>query len=413
MPRFTTVLLLGSLVALNPMPTVAQTALGSIAYVRGSDRREIHVIDPNAANDRTLWRAPRPAVSVDSLVWSPNGAELAFSSDHEQACSTFESDIFVLTPARTVRRVTNAPACADLADRPKASVTVHLENRTPTSDNFFVYVAGAPEVQPMPLGPFGTGTLTFDDVAVLGDDVLQEIVVTNGTYRWTDPARAVQVRPADAVDAGTFVIYEGGGLKLHGAYNVVWRGDGSRISFGVGVCGAKYETPADAGPGGPVAPVLNVDGLACLYDRGPTPASANQVLYYDLGRSTVQLAVAGSGTLGETVLSGYEADFIHALQWLPDGSGFLFVADRLNDDIIWSGNIYEYSFATRKTTRLTSLVNEFANFFSVSPDGQWVVFERSREQYRTGPIELWVMRRNGSELRRLVADGQLPAWGSH
>ena len=88
-----------ALAALNPLPSEAQSSQGTIAYVRGGDRREIHMIDLNGANDRTLWTEPSPTASVDSLAWSPDGSQLAFSSDHEEACSTFENDIFVLGAA--------------------------------------------------------------------------------------------------------------------------------------------------------------------------------------------------------------------------------------------------------------------------------------------------------------------------
>lgn len=403
-------LLLATLPAMSPLPTAAQSSPGIIAYVRGAERNEIHTIDPSGANDLTIWREPRSFASIDSLAWSPDGAELAFSSDHEQGCSTFENDVYVLNAATGLRRVTNAPSCDRLAELPKGSVTVEVENRTTSSDNFFVYVAGAPDVQPLPLGPFGSGTLTFDDVASLGENVLQEIIVTNGTYRWTDPGSAVRVRPTETVHAGTFVVNEQGGLKQHGAYGVEWRGDADQITFGVGPCGPKYQTPVTSGPATPITPILTVDALACYYDRGPTPALANRFLYYDVGAGAVYLATAGGSAPAETLLAGADADFIRSVQWLPDGSGFLFSKDRLNDDIVWSGGLYEYSFGTRKVSQLSSLGSDFVSFFSVSPDGQWVVFERSKTQFREGPIELWVMRRDGTQMRRLVADGQLPSW---
>ena len=71
-------------------------------------------------------------------------------------------------------------------------------------------------------------------MAVLGDGVLQEIVVTIGAYRWLDPSTAVHVQPGEIVDAGTFTVYEQGGLKGHGAHNVVWKGDAAQIAFSIG-----------------------------------------------------------------------------------------------------------------------------------------------------------------------------------
>jgi Tol biopolymer transport system component len=60
--------------------------------------------------------------------------------------------------------------------------------------------------------------------------------------------------------------------------------------------------------------------------------------------------------------------------------------------------------------QITSLSDGFANYFTVSPDGQWIVFERSKAQFREGSLELWLVRRDGTQPRRLVSDGQLPAW---
>jgi hypothetical protein len=37
-----------------------------------------------------------------------------------------------------------------------------------------------------------------------------------------------------------------------------------------------------------------------------------------------------------------------------------------------------YDFGTRKVTQVTQLQNEFTGAFSISPDGQWIVFERSK-----------------------------------
>lgn len=401
------------LLTLTPLQLQAQTTPGTIAYVRASGRQEIRAIEPNGANDRAIWTEPTPDGSIDSLAWSPDGTRLAFSSSHEQACSTFENDVFILGSSGDIHRVTNPPTCSALAELPSGAVTVTVENRSPGSDNFFVYVAGAPSVQPLPLGPFGSGTVTFEQVAVLGEDLLQEVVVTNGTYRWLNAGSAVHVRPGELVDAGTFVVFDQGGLKQHGAYSLVWRGDGSQISFGMGQCGPKYQTPANASAGAAITPVLDASGLACYYDRGPTANLAGRVLYADLGAAAIYLTSTGAPGPGELLLSGEQADFVHALQWLPDGSGFVFAKDRLDDDIQWTGNLYEYSFATRGTKQITALPpNEFANFFSISPDGQWLVFERSKQQFREGSLELWVVRRDGTQLRKLVADGQLPAWST-
>ena len=63
------------------------------------------------------------------LAWRPDGRELAFSSEHEEACSLYESDVYAIGyDGAGYRRVTNSPACAALAGLPKGSVKVNVTN---------------------------------------------------------------------------------------------------------------------------------------------------------------------------------------------------------------------------------------------------------------------------------------------
>src|SRR5688572_1889561 len=85
-------------------------AAGTIAYVRGG---EIRLINPDGTGDRLLWRTPRPELgfTVTGMAWRPDGAELAFASNHEMATSWFERDIYGIGADGTgLRRLTNAPA---------------------------------------------------------------------------------------------------------------------------------------------------------------------------------------------------------------------------------------------------------------------------------------------------------------
>jgi hypothetical protein len=106
--------------------------LGIIAYVRRSTH-DIHVISPDGSGDRVLWTAPHPLAlwAAQDLAWRPDGGELAFSSEHEETCSWYQSDVYAIRYNGTgYRRVTNSPACAALASLPKGSVAVNFTNLT-------------------------------------------------------------------------------------------------------------------------------------------------------------------------------------------------------------------------------------------------------------------------------------------
>ena len=85
---------------------------GIIAYVKRSTG-DIHLISPDGTGDRRLWTNPGQSGinGMLCLTWRPDGRELAFTSQHEQVCSCYESDVFAIgTNGADYRRVTNAPA---------------------------------------------------------------------------------------------------------------------------------------------------------------------------------------------------------------------------------------------------------------------------------------------------------------
>ena len=157
----------------------ASAGLAVIAYVRGSTY-DIHAVSPGGSGDHVLWNAPRPLTTWPAfdLAWRPDGRELAFSSEHAEGCSWYQSDVYAIHYKGTgYRRITNAPACTELARLPRGSVTVNLTKLT--GDFVQVYVAGAPGVQTV----FGSGTMTLHNVADFGSGVAQPAIDINGLYR--------------------------------------------------------------------------------------------------------------------------------------------------------------------------------------------------------------------------------------
>jgi Tol biopolymer transport system component len=142
-------------------------------------------------------------------------------------------------------------------------------------------------------------------------------------------------------------------------------------------------------------------------DWGPTPAVANQILYTSYLNSGIYRVTEGSNNLG-TKLVNLGIEQVIDVQWLPDGSGFLFTKGNFLD----YANVYRYDFATSAATPLTQFTDEFAIDVSVSPDGQWIVFERSETNEFTAG-DLWIMRWDGTEMRLLVQNGLRPSWSQH
>jgi hypothetical protein len=393
-----------------------QNQSGEIAYVSGAGQSEIWLIAPDGSNNRRLWSPaglePGMIDVITGLSWRPDSGMLAFASAHEQFCSWYRSDLYtLLSDGSGLRRVTNAPTCAGLAAFPKGTVTVTVENATLNSGVFGVYVAGAPGVQTIALGPFGSAQLTFTDVADLGD-TMQPATAIYGGYRWIGGAVA-NVQAGQTVDAGVLTL-SGEGFWQMGVYKSSWTHDGAYIGYTTKSCTPMHFIPPAALPGRIGEPILNtVDVSPCVMAWGPTPATANQVLYAatdyldeDTGIFLVSQGSASPGTrLVE--MDSFEGEFVYDLAWLPDGSGFIYSMQHVDFGIM--SDIFEYNFSTGMSTQLTSFEDEqYAIHLTVSPDGQQIVFELAGEF--GGPTDLYIMDRDGTDMRLLIAGGSSPAW---
>ena len=390
---------------------------GTIAYVR--DGVEIRLIDPDGTNDRRLWThedAKKP-LGIDSLAWRPDGKEIAFSSRHAAASSLYDADLYAVRPDGSgLRKLTNAPDRAEFTRFPKGTVSVTFRNDQPfykqsqaSAGVFIVYVAGAAEPQQITLPPGATKTAVFNQVADFGNTA-QPVVAIWGNYRWFTPG--VDVRAGSTVKAPVFSI-TGDGIEYFGAYRPVWRQDGSRVSYRSGAC-TLNSVPVNPTPGeyvyNPLFGGKNPLGT-CVWDWGPTAETANQLLYSEnaSGESSIFRITEGGKHPGEklTSYSNIEYQLLFDLRWLPDGSGFLFSNQTLMRD---SANIFRYDFATRKVAQVTRLENEFTGAFTISPDGQWIVFEKSKTLDDNREIDLWITKTNGGSPRLLVRNGFSPSW---
>lgn len=395
----------------------ASPLVGTIAYVRGGT--EVRLVNAYGTNDRRLWTHPdaKKELGIYGVAWRPDGKELAISSSHAAAFSLYHADLYAIRSDGTgFRKLTNSPDRAEFARYPKGSVTVTLRNDQPSyiqaqasSGVFLVYVAGADEPQQVTLPPGSSKTIVFKSVADFGN-MPQAVVAMWGKYRWF--TTGVEVHAGQTVKAPVFSI-SGDGIDLLGAFRPVWRSDGLRVSYRSGLCtlnSVKATPTTGEYEYNPLFAGKNPLGT-CVWDWGPTPSTANQLIYSENGEgdSSVFRITEGGKHPGEklTTYSDVAYQILFDLRWLPDGSGFLYSNQTLMRD---SANIFRYDFANRKTTQLTRLESEFTGAFSISPDGEWIVFERSKSLDDDRQIDLWIAPVHGGNPRLLVRDGFAPSW---
>src|SRR4030095_4705833 len=129
---------------------------------------------------------------------------------------------------------------------------------------------------------------------------------------------------------------------------------------------------------------------------GPTAALANKILYTENSTvSGIYLMTEGGKHPGQllTEFATINYQVLLDLHWLPDGTGFLYSTV----DLYWeSSNIFRFDISSKKTTQITKLNKEFARTFSISSDGQWIVYERAKEHDANKPADLWVQKMNGT-----------------
>lgn len=112
------------------------------------------------------------------------------------------------------------------------------------------------------------------------------------------------------------------------------------------------------------------------------------------------------GTNNTTQLVPADTGNIYHLEWMRDGSGFVFsMSNSLNS----YANIFHYRLSDGQVTRLTNFSDVYATDPTVSPDGQWVAFTKEIPG-QTVQLEIWVQKMDGSESWRLASDAAFPAW---
>lgn len=393
-----------------------------IAYVEGDDGDEIRVIAPDGSGDRSLWahgRAdPEGVAEIWDLDWSPDARRIAFTGSHESDCSIHHSDVYAVgTNGGNYRRLSGPPDCASLSDLPSATVNVPVRNDSLDSIDIFMYFLGASGVEQISLAPGGRTTITFDDVADLGDGVDQYGMMIQPDGRSLAASTAIDVQAGDTHTTAEQGVWAHGSPGWE-ARSPSWHAAGSRIGYVYG-----FDTIYDQDPfperlslGDELLATDDMPNTVWHVNWNPASEWQSELLYvgWSGGSSSIRRVDEGSTTPGDVVVDLPSYEQVMGLAWLPDGSGFVY---SVSQDFGAAANLWWYSLETDAVTQITDFSEEFAGELSVSPDGEEIVFERASEVPAAdrGVIDpdLWVIGLDGSDLRLLRENAAHPDWSGN
>lgn len=225
---------------------------------------------------------------------------------------------------------------------------------------------------------------------------------------------------------------------------VRWSPDGKELAYGVE--GILYTIPVQGGT--PVPVTLPSTGLIVGYTEPAWSPDGERFActgFVAAGVSTSQIwTVQRDGTGAVPVTEGNYLDCYPL--WSADGKHIFFISDRGGSDDVWwipmhagkpagsaqpltagagvsaidlskDGSRLAYTKAVEHTNiwsiplvlnamqivdnaqPLTS-GNHYIEFIAISPDSQWLAFDSNR----SGNMDIWIMRTDGSELRQLTTD---------
>jgi Tol biopolymer transport system component len=215
------------------------------------------------------------------------------------------------------------------------------------------------------------------------------------------------------------------GFRGFGAGKVSWKADGSALAYAMRTGSGIMQIAANPSYGatGMDLPVVEL-AKPGLVVWGPTTATSDQYLYasgYDILEEEVggiYRSTVGDTSGGTKLVSVFSGSWVHDIEWLPDGSGFLFALGFVQfppDPPGTYSDVFEYNLASHVITRLTFLRDDSdaggAQALSISPDGRRVVVERALPDALDPSPSLWIMNRDGTNMEKLADDALRPAWG--
>ncbi len=181
------------------------------------------------------------------------------------------------------------------------------------------------------------------------------------------------------------------------------------LALVAGACVGSGDGPPRSAPGtSPISAATSVPTGVSESPAGHAPPRGPRIrlstlrgrIAFDCGNDICVANVDGSDVRNLTNRPGAEFD----PTWSPDGSHVAYRDSRRginNDDEIFV--------VDAKGTQRRNLTKDSANDWGPawSPDGRWIAFSSTRD----GPPQLYVMRPDGSGVRRIASvEGEYPAW---
>lgn len=409
---------------------MSQALEGTIVY-QTFDNKQIRLIEPDGSNDRLLWELPYPEAPwhiTGGPEWSPDGTKIAFTSDFDIDRSYYQSDLYTIAPdGSDMKRVTNAPNPEDFDRYPKGSVTIKIVNYLYDVFTYFIYVAGAPKVMQVSLAPNIEYTFTIENVADFGEGVQQLVSVHGPPHTWIWPSITFDVVPGqNTTSLSTFEIHNENKAYDFGAYGATWTSDSRHIGYRFIRQGGFHFIEADAPVNTTGQNVFNFGeerppqlNFFTGFVFSPLPSEPDRFLYI-LQESTDNIFEdvyqVYTGRIGDTDLTEAHVytsadDRILGLCWLPDGSGFLVA---VASDFLQHTTFWKYEFETESLSEFQFFQDTWAGGMSYSPDGEYIVYEKVSEFgdfYEIRGVDLWIMRKDGTDHRLLAENAQTPDWG--
>ena len=291
--------------------------------------------------------------------------------------------------------------------------------------SLYVYVQGAPSVKSGGL----FGTVTFDDVADFGPGVLQPSIGIAGLDRVVGDPPYADVQPGQTVPGGNLTVNDRFRLpRVWRRQGVVeGRRHGARYNHRLGTAINAISPVRAYGLWGDALPVVPETSTP-FHSWNPTLAGNNQYLYYSTDMKSdaahgIFLNTVGDASGGEEALPPALAPFLpNARHRMATGrirfplqyEVHVGVGPRLHmrrPDYHTCHNIFEYDLATGRITQRTNIDDQGVMGMAVSPDGQYILFERTTDPVFDPTSSLWIVKRDDRICAQALDDAGRPAWG--